>query len=118
MKMYIAEHLRNARENANMRQVYVKEKTNINNKSLSNWENGVALPSLEDAISLADLYGISIDELVGHRAKAQKGLSLDEKMMISHYQKLNDKGKTDLLSIADSFTHNPVYTEKESTVAG
>lgn len=117
MKKFIAENIKNARENANLRQVDVKEKTGINNKSLSNWEKGVAYPCLEDLIVLADLYGISIDSLIGHRVKEQKGLSLDEKTLIVHYRKLNDKGKTDLLSIAESFSYNPSYTEKRNDIA-
>ena len=117
MKLTIGTNLRNARENANYRQVEVKEKTNINNKSLSNWEKDVALPSLEDVIILADLYGVTIDELVGHKAKINKNISSEENSLILNFRRLNEKGKSDLLSIIESFSFNPIYTEKEKTIS-
>lgn len=117
MKRYIGTHLKIARENANFKQVDVKEKTKINNKSLSNWEKGVALPCLEDAIVLADLYGISLDELTGHKAKMNNTLSSEEMLLITNYRRLNTKGKSDVLSIVESFSFNPIYTEKEKGIS-
>ena len=59
MKLTFGDHMRNARENANLKQVDVKEKTSISNFSLSNWEKGKSEPCIEDAITLAELYGPS-----------------------------------------------------------
>lgn len=44
----------------------VQRETGISNVNLSRWENGKVLPSIAFCERLADYYGISIDELVGH----------------------------------------------------
>lgn len=117
MRNHIAMMLRNAREDANMKQIDVAKTLSLNNKSVSHWENAQAMPCLEDAIKLADLYGISLDSLVGHKVKNDNkiALSIDEFKIIYTYRKLNDKGKEDLLTIIESFSFNPNYTEKEKT---
>lgn len=33
--------------------------------TISNWENGKASPPIEDALQLCEIYGITIDQLVG-----------------------------------------------------
>ena len=44
----------------------VQKDTGISNVNLSRWENGKVIPSIAFCEQLADYYGISIDELVGH----------------------------------------------------
>jgi len=60
----LGERLRQARENVELSQVQVKEKTGINNKTLSNYENGVSDPDPTTLKVLADLYGVSADWLI------------------------------------------------------
>ena len=119
MRNYIAMMLRNAREDANMKQIEVAKKLSVNNKSVSHWEKATAMPCVEDIIKLADLYGISIDALLGHKVKNDNriALSIEEFKLIYNYRKLNDKGKADLSNIAESFSCNPVYTEKEKVTS-
>lgn len=76
--MNIGEYLRIARANANLRQIDVKDKTKINNKSLSNWEKDVSYPNPEDLKTLAKLYNVSIDELIGNEDPALKSLDLTD----------------------------------------
>lgn len=44
----------------------IQRDTGISNVNLSRWESGKVLPSIAFCEQLADYYGISIDELVGH----------------------------------------------------
>ena len=119
MKNYIGNKLREARENAGFRQIEVKEKVMLNNKSISNWENGVALPCLEDAIKLADLYNISLDVLVGRRFDRQTtvNLSLPETTLIKNVRRLNQSGKDKVADYVSDLSHIPEYTEKENAVS-
>lgn len=64
--MTIGDRLKIARENAGLKQIDVKRQTNINNKTLSNWENNVSNPSPEDLRTLSKLYNVTIDSLVGN----------------------------------------------------
>lgn len=64
-KKEIGQRLRKARDDKGFSQVQVMEHTNINNKTLSGYENGVSEPDLDTLTTLANLYEVSIDDLVG-----------------------------------------------------
>ena len=46
------------------------EKLGVSRQAVSKWENGEASPDTNNLIALADLYGISLDELVGKKGPA------------------------------------------------
>lgn len=119
MKLTIGELLRNARENANLKQVDVKVKTNISNHNLSNWEKGKSEPCIADAITLADLYGITLDELFGHKpvnihTVLTGQLTNTERRFILKIRSLNDEGQLKALEYIDDLSGNTKYTEKEA----
>jgi transcriptional regulator with XRE-family HTH domain len=58
--MSIGSRLRKAREKKNLSQLDVYDKTNINNKTLSRYENDGAEPDYKTLKSLAALYGVKI----------------------------------------------------------
>ncbi len=64
--MNIGNQLKFAREFAGLKQVDVMEKTQISNKTLSNWENDVSKPSTDDLNVLSKLYDLTIDFLLGN----------------------------------------------------
>lgn len=55
----LGERLRLAREKKGLKQTQVKERTNINNKTLSGYENNVSEPDSNTLATLADLYEVS-----------------------------------------------------------
>lgn len=61
----LGERLKSARLKAGLKQIQVKERTQINNKTLSGYENGVSEPDLNTLTVLADLYNVSTDYLLG-----------------------------------------------------
>lgn len=61
----IGKRLREARERKDLKQTEVHKKTGINNKTLSGYENGVSEPDSETLKILSELYGVSIDWLIG-----------------------------------------------------
>lgn len=63
--MSVATRLKEARLCAGYTQLEIKNKTGINNKSLSNWEKGVSSPSLPDLVALSKIYNVSTDYLLG-----------------------------------------------------
>ena len=52
-----------ARVNARLTQKEVAERLKISNKTLINWENGTTEPSFATLQVLANMYGISIDNI-------------------------------------------------------
>ncbi len=63
--MTLGDRLKNAREDANLRQTDVMSKTGISNKTISNWEMDRSQPDAEQLVILAKLYGVTTDELLG-----------------------------------------------------
>lgn len=57
--------IRDLREDMDLRQVDVTEATGIDQKTLSNYENGKTQPDARALIALADFFHVSIDYLVG-----------------------------------------------------
>ncbi|MFT9426425.1 MAG: helix-turn-helix transcriptional regulator [Sporolactobacillus sp.] len=79
----LSERLKDARECSNLKQTQVKERTGINNKTLSGYENGVSVPDPDTLSRLADLYDVSVDYLYGRTDK-------------KHYHELTEKDEKDV----------------------
>ena len=62
--MKLGDRLRQTREHSKLSQIQVKERTGINNKTLSNYENNVSSPDPYTLKTLADLYKVSTDWLI------------------------------------------------------
>ena len=59
----LGDRLRIARQKAGYKQVQVKEHTQINNKTLSGYENNISEPDINTLNKLAKLYNVSLDWL-------------------------------------------------------
>ena len=57
--------LREARKRAGLTLERVAERLGVSRQTVSHWEQGRQWPSLEYARALADLYGVSVDSLMG-----------------------------------------------------
>lgn len=64
--MTFGENFQRLRKQAGLSQEDVAQKLFISRQSVSKWENGGAEPGIEHLIALADLYGVTVDELVGN----------------------------------------------------
>jgi len=65
--------LRECREKANLSQKYVALTLGVAAPSVANWERGKTNPAHENIVRLADLYGVSVDYLLG-RTNEHHGL--------------------------------------------
>ncbi len=61
--------LKSQREKVGLSQLELSKLTGISQSSISRWEEGKRTPSIENCVQLADFYGISLDELIGHEIK-------------------------------------------------
>jgi transcriptional regulator with XRE-family HTH domain len=69
----IPERLRELRQAHGYSQEELAEKILVTRQAISKWERGDALPDTENLIALAEIYGVSIDDLVGHTPAASGG---------------------------------------------
>ena len=65
-KMELYENLARLRKEAGLSQQDLAERLDVSRQSISKWELGTALPSMENLIGLSRLYGVSLDYLVGN----------------------------------------------------
>lgn len=57
--------LRRLRENMGLQQKEVADRLGVNPSAVTRWETGEKRPDLVNLVKLADLYGVSIDYLLG-----------------------------------------------------
>ena len=63
--MELKENLKLLRKQAGIGQAKLADMIGISPKTVSHWETGYTEPSVAELIKLADIYDVSIDELVG-----------------------------------------------------
>ncbi len=64
----IAKNLAHFRKAAGFTQAELAEKINYSDKSVSKWESGNGVPDIYTLIQLAELYGVTVDTLLGDGA--------------------------------------------------
>lgn len=65
--------LKDLREEAGMTQKQLAEKIGNSQRNISNWESGNSQPDLETVVRLADLFGVTTDELLGRTGYCDTG---------------------------------------------
>lgn len=71
----VAANLRYLRQKNQWSQEYVAEKIGVSRQAVAKWENGDSLPDLLNCAALADLYTVSLNDLVRHDSD-QAGLPI------------------------------------------
>lgn len=71
IKNIVAENLTELRKLNKYTQSELAQKLNYSDKSVSKWERGESLPDIEVLYSLAELYGVTLDELVKKHTEKQ-----------------------------------------------
>lgn len=64
-----------------MKQQEVADALGVSRATYANYETGRRTPDIDTLIRLADIYGITLDELTGHCVKMCNGLQLTEPAM-------------------------------------
>lgn len=71
--------LKEVRKKRNINQSDLAEKINSNQRVISQYENGIATPSLDRLVELAQILDVSLDELVEFKKIHQKISEEDSK---------------------------------------
>ena len=64
--MNLAENLQKLRKQAGLSQEELAEECQVSRQAVAKWESEESVPALEKLISLADFFGVTLDELVGY----------------------------------------------------
>ena len=91
------DRLRECRLRCGLTQKFVALSLGVSYPSVSQWETGVNTPTIENLIQLADLYGATVDYLVGRDAEAPsiKPQQFDraEARLVETYRALSKQGQ-------------------------
>ena len=77
---------------------------NVSQGTYNNWENGKTQPSIEQLISLASLFEVSVDYLIGNTdeygtIKGNNSISSQERELLKSFRAFSDEEKIALLTI-------------------
>ena len=64
-KFMISMRIRELRKQANLSQEMMAEKIGVSRQAITKWETGLGVPDIENLIAIADLFKLSLDELMG-----------------------------------------------------
>ncbi len=76
IKQIIADNITFYRKEKNMTQVELAEKLNYSDKAVSKWERAESYPDIVTLIAIAQLFGVTVDQLVSSRKKVKKAKPL------------------------------------------
>ncbi|MFB5932998.1 helix-turn-helix domain-containing protein [Peribacillus frigoritolerans] len=101
--MNIGNRLRKARERKGISQLEVSKRININNKTLSRYENGNSEPDYNSLKSLAELYEVGIAYFFSENKNEEYDLKelLKDKKVTWGEEDLNAEDKQRLIEIID-----------------
>ena len=89
-----SDNLTELRKLHNMSQEELAEKIGVSRQTLSKYETGESLPDIEKCRMLADVFGVSIDDLISYSRDNSMGLNVPPKgKHIFGMVKVGDKGQ-------------------------
>ena len=75
----IHENLLELRKRFHFSQEEVAERIGVSRQAVAKWETGETVPDLPNCVALAELYDVTLDDLVHHRAEDTHGLPIAPK---------------------------------------
>ena len=89
-----ADNLIELRKMKNMSQEELAEKLNVTRQTISKYETGESLPDIEKCAMLANVFGVSVDELINHEKGDNLGLGVAPRgKHVFGMVKVGDKGQ-------------------------
>lgn len=88
----IGKRLAEIRKSKRFKQTQLAEMLNISQQVISNIERGVTAPDIEQLKKFADIYNISLDQLVGRKFFSDDTDEVERKI-ISYIKQMDDEGK-------------------------
>ena len=91
--------LKSLRKKHGYGQDYVADKIKVKRPTYANYERETREPSISLLIELADVYGVSVDYILGH--VPDKAMPDDERQLLDKYNKLSSEGRIRINSQID-----------------
>ena len=92
----MSNRIRELREGRKMSQVRLSIELGVSQETISAYESGKHFPSYAALVKLSDLFGVSIDYLMGRsnsETPTDPGLTSDERTLLENYRTLDTLGR-------------------------
>lgn len=76
----------------------------VSKAAVSNWLSGENSIDIDLVPAICDVFGVTIDEFLGHGRPAHELLSPDERELIDIYRNMDSRARHDLMQIAASLS--------------
>ena len=94
-QLKIGKFIADCRKRKNLTQMQLAEKIGINDKAVSKWERGVAMPDTSIMLELCDILGINVNELLsGEKIIMENNNQKNEQLLLDMAKELEKKNKT------------------------
>ena len=71
VEQHLAESLKGLRQHNGLSQIDASVALGVMQPTISRWESGLSRPDLTMLVKIADLYKVSVDDMLGRRAAAK-----------------------------------------------
>ncbi|WP_152657438.1 helix-turn-helix domain-containing protein [Oceanobacillus sp. CFH 90083] len=102
----LSQRLREARENAGLKQIEASKLLGISNGTLSGYEREYRDPDTETLHKMADLYGVSVDWLLGKSmypstedTSQPEAMSEQDTLMFRNWKRMTEEEKQEALNV-------------------
>lgn len=83
MKETFGERFQRLRKNLGYKQEYIAEKVNVTPQAVSKWENDLSSPDISVLPLLADIFNVTLDELLGRESISTKIIPVENRKDIN-----------------------------------
>ena len=91
----IGKFIAECRKGVNLTQLQLSEKLHITDRAVSKWENGKAMPDTSIMLTLCDILGISVNELLsGEKISMENNNEKNEQLLLEMAKEVEKKNKT------------------------
>lgn len=97
--------IKELREEMQMTQKQLAEKISNMQRNVSNWEQGVSEPDLRTVVAIADVFGVTLDELFDRQGsfKNVAGTQDEDAALVKCVKRLSKRQKSALWEMLKSF---------------
>ena len=82
-KMTLEEQIKHYRKQAGLSQEKMAEKIGVSRQAITKWENGTGTPDIANLMAIADLFQISVDELLSNEKSEKSSLITSMKVVLN-----------------------------------
>ena len=91
----IGKFIAESRKQKNLTQVQLSEKLGITDKAISKWERGIAMPDASLMLTLSEILGISVNELLsGEKISMENDNQKNEQLLLDMAKEIERKNRT------------------------